>query len=133
MDAGIFKKMKVRPGASAKVIGAPDDYPHATELVWDAEGPFDFVHLFLESKAGFEACFAEASEACAVGGLLWVSYRKAQGKVKYDINRDSLWGLLLDKGFHPVSQVALDEGWSAVRVKRNVPGKTYEIPGNVKK
>jgi len=62
----------------------------------------DFVHLFIKSKADFEERFEKASNAVADGGLFWVSYHK--GKYKHDINCDSLWDLVLQKGWHPVSQ-----------------------------
>jgi len=96
-------------------------------------GRTDFVHAFVESRAQFTERFPQAEAACKEDGILWVSYPKSKGKKTYDINRDSLWNLLLTAGFHPVSQVALDEEWSALRVKRNEVGIVYEPPVNVKK
>jgi hypothetical protein len=42
-----------------------------------------------------------------------------------DINRDSLWPILAEDGFRPVSQVALDDTWSALRFR---PLKAGEAP-----
>jgi len=133
MDTAIFKKMNVRPNYTATVLHAPPDYPRTSELKWVDEGQADLVHLFVESREQFGERFPKAVEACKKDGVLWISYPKSSGKRTYDINRDSLWGLLLAKGFHPVSQIALDEEWSAVRVKRNEAGVEYKQPANVKK
>jgi len=135
MDVSIFKKMRAKPQYTAAVHYAPADYPKTLDMVWDGSGQesFDFVHLFVESQEQFAQRFLQATKTIKDSGLLWVSYPKSRGKVKYDINRDSLWGLLLNAGYHPVSQVSLDDDWSAVRVKKNEDGVIYEKPGNVKK
>jgi len=133
MDITIFKKMKAKPQSTAVAFYAPDDYPKSPDMVWDGDGQADFVHLFIESREQFAERFEQGAKALKDSGLFWVSYPKSKGKVKYDINRDSLWGLLLDAGFHPVAQVSLSDDWSAVRVKKNEAGVVYERPGNVKK
>jgi len=131
MDTAMFKKMRVKPPCTARVLFAPSGYPQPEEYQWtDADGA-DFVHVFMESREQFFERFPLAEAACNDGAQLWVSYPKSKGKKTYDINRDSLWGLLLPAGFHPVSQVALDEEWSALRVKRNQPGVDYQAPSNV--
>ena len=133
MNPSMFQKMKAKPPCTARVFYAPPGYPEWDELGWPDAGQADFVHLFVENREQFPARFSTALEAYKDDGLFWVSYPKSRGKLKFDINRDSLWQLLLAEGFHPVSQVALDEEWSAVRVKRNEAGVTYELPGNVKR
>jgi len=133
MDAAMFAKMKVKAACTAVVLHATPDYPTPSEYQWTDSGPADFVHLFVESREQFSQRFPQAEAACKQDGLLWISYPKAQGKKTFDTNRDSLWGLLIAAGFHPVSQVALDDQWSALRVKRNEPGAVYEPPANVKK
>lgn len=127
----MFQKMRVKPSSTAMVLYAPADYPRTEEYHWTELGPADFVHLFVESREQFLARFPQAEAASKEGGLLWVSYPKDRKKT-HDINRDSLWSLLLPAGFHPVSQVSLDEEWSAVRVKANEAGVVYEPPANVK-
>ena len=135
MDIAIFKKMKAKPQNTAAVYHAPADYPRCPEMVWDSDGreDFDFVHLFVENQEQFAERFPQAASACRDARLFWVSYPKSKGKMKYDINRDSLWGLLLSAGYHPVAQVSLNDDWSAVRVKKNEDGVVYQRPGNVKK
>ena len=128
MDTGIFKKMKAKPGVTAKVFNPPDGYPENTDLRWTASGPADFVHLFAESKAQFTDSFALAAAAANKNALFWLSYPKGNSRHRYDINRDSLWDLVIPQGWHPVAQVSLDKTWSAIRLKPNEPGETYERP-----
>lgn len=132
MDNAIFAKMKVRPGQCVLIINPPEDYPLGDNLNWIEEGQADFVHLFVHSQKEFEALFPKALSAFKEGGFFWLSYPKGKGKRKPDINRDSLWDLVLPNSFHPVSQVALDETWSAIRLKKNDPEQVYVRPNNMK-
>jgi hypothetical protein len=47
--------------------------------------------------------------------MFWACYPKGKGKIKYDLNRDSVWPALALAGLCPVSQIAIDETWSALR------------------
>jgi hypothetical protein len=130
MDSGIFKKMRAKQGMTAALLYAPQDYPYNYEGFSDVkEGKDDFVHLFVTSKTELTERFTEAAEAVADNGLLWVSYPKSTKTQKYDINRDSLWDLVIPFGWHPVAQVSLDDSWSAVRLKKNEPSVEYSRPG----
>jgi len=133
MDDTIFKKLKAKPGMTATLLYAPPEYPAYEDFDSAKVGKSDFVHLFVTTRAELEERFGEAVDDVADGGLLWISYPKAKGKQKYDINRDSLWDVTLSKGWHPVAQVSLSDDWSAVRLKRNEAGVAYERPNNVKK
>jgi len=136
MDNTIFEKLKAKPDMIATLLYAPHEYPsyNAFSDTKDNKGnKSEFVHLFVKSQAEFAERFSEASNAVADGGLFWVSYPKSDRKNKYDINRNSLWGLVIPLGWHPVGQISLSDEWSAVRLKRNEDGVVYECPGNVKK
>jgi hypothetical protein len=133
MDASMFEKMRVKFPCAVTVLYAPPDYPPLMELNVSGKEQADLVHLFVESHEQFTERFPQAAEACKKDGALWISYPRSKGKITYDINRDSLWSLLLAEGFHPVSQISLDGKWSAVRAKRNETGAVYSFPDNVKK
>ena len=132
MENTIFVKMKVKPGLSALVINPPQGYPKGEDISWLTQGRGDFVHLFVKDRADFETLFAKAIDHVNKGGPFWLSYPKGKGKIKPNINRDSLWNLVLPKGWHPVAQVALDDTWSAIRLKPNELDKEYFRPKNTK-
>lgn len=46
-----------------------------------------------------------------------------------DLNRDTLWPVLGEYGMRPVSQVAVDEVWSALRFRPLKPGEPPFIGG----
>ena len=58
-------------------------------------------------------------------GVFWVAYPKAN---KADINRDTLWPILAEHGMRPISQVAIDDTWSALRFRALRPGEEFK-PG----
>ena len=134
METDIFSKMRVKPKMKARVLYAPEGYPSGEGALDPSakEEPADFVHLFVSSRQELEIRLPEALEYLGTGTLFWISYPKASGKNRPDINRDSLWDASIPYGIHPVSQVSLDETWSAVRFSLNEPGKVYVRPGKKK-
>jgi hypothetical protein len=77
--------------------------------------------LLVDDAAGVRAGLA--AHAVALGSLevFWVLYPKGG---RADINRDSLWPILLEHGFRPIHQIAVDEVWSALRFRLLQPGET---------
>lgn len=128
MEKLIFSKMRFKSGMKFISINYPTEYPFNKEASHDFDGKAEFIHLFINSKKEFDEYFDNAVSNFEENSLFWISYPKAKGKEKPDINRDILWDLVLATGFHPVSQIALDENWSAVRVKINEKGKVYKRP-----
>jgi hypothetical protein len=53
-------------------------------------------------------------------GAFWVAYPKAN---RTDINRDSLWPIVAEYGMRPVTQVSVDDVWSALRFRALKPGE----------
>jgi hypothetical protein len=53
-------------------------------------------------------------------GVLWFAYPKGN---RADINRDSLWPIVAEYGLRPITQVALDDVWSALRFRPLKPGE----------
>lgn len=128
MDNSMFKKMKVKDGMTCMVINKPEGYPLPDNLFFSETGQVDCVHLFVKSREEFDNCVKAAIENRKPGGLLWISYPKSKGKTMYDINRDSMWDLAIPHVIHPVSQIALDDNWSAIRFMENKPGEKYTRP-----
>ena len=112
------------PGCKALALNAPQDYfqllaplPEDVEFSDSPGEALDFVHLFVKDQAQLDANIEAALAAVKYDGLLWISYPKGSSGVKTDINRDSLWEILLEKGIRPVTQVSIDKTWSALRFR----------------
>ena len=76
--------------------------------------------VFADDAAAVRRRFAIDGTALLGSGNLWVLYPKGN---KADINRDSLWPILSEFGFRPISQVSVDDTWSALRFRALKPGE----------
>lgn len=116
----LAKKLLVRPGSRVAVIGAPPtiDLVLPPGVHPSERGPADIVLVYARNRAALAGAIAKASKRVAAGGALWVAYPKA-GQLDTDLNRDILARALHADGLEPVGQIAVDEVWSALRVKRD--------------
>jgi hypothetical protein len=69
---------------------------------------------FADDAASLRRLLAERGRELARPETLWIAYPKGN---RADINRDSVWPILSEHGFRPVSQVAIDDVWSALRFR----------------
>jgi hypothetical protein len=120
----IPKKLFIRENYTVLLVNAPDGYrdlltdlPKGVEIVSSSSEPVDFVHLFVRDRAELEAHLESTNSLVKKGGLLWVSYPKGTSKIKTDINRDSIWAYSKTLGIRPVTQISIDDTWSAMRFK----------------
>jgi hypothetical protein len=73
--------------------------------------------LFAKNRAQLTELLPTALAACSYDGLFWVSYPKKSSKVDSDLSRDVLWELPGETGLRPVTQVSIDQTWSALRFR----------------
>lgn len=110
--AGISEQL--RPGPRTVVTELP---PNET---------FDAVLLFVNNADELRRLGAGAVHATRAGGLLWISYPKggpARGATDLPatplwVQRDVLGEITSVTGYKPVSFVAIDGDWTALRFKR---------------
>lgn len=120
----LARKLRMQPGQRVPIMNAPSGYveefdplPEGIELEEVPEGKFDFVHLFATNGAELERLGPVALASVTYDGLLWLSYPKRSSKVKTDLSRDVGWDVMADSGLRPVTQVSIDETWSALRFR----------------
>ena len=77
----------------------------------------DVVLAFTRDKAELEQFFPLAAARLAERGALWLAYRKASTG-QTNINRDIINAYATERGITAVAIIALDEQWSALRLKR---------------
>jgi len=110
----LTKKLLIRPGHAVRVLNAPEAY---RALQNGDAGAVDALLLFVNSRAELDQHLASAIAAVKPGGLLWVAYRKGGAKAGTDLNRDILWQAVEPRGWTGVSLVAVDDVWSAMRLR----------------
>jgi hypothetical protein len=122
-DAALIKKLGIKPGQRAAVVNPPDGYgdrigpPQGVEATTDLDGTFDFVQVFAKDRATLDRHLEAAHAALKPGALFWISYPKGSSKVPTDLNRDVFWEALQHLGVRPVTQVSVDDVWSALRFR----------------
>jgi hypothetical protein len=111
-------KLLIRPGAAVWVSDASraslmGPMPGDVALV-DVLTEADVAVVVADDAATIRAALEEHVDALASRPVLWVAYPKGG---RADINRDSLWRLIAPYGLRPITQVAIDATWSALRFR----------------
>ncbi len=120
----VADKLKVKPGQKLLILNAPDGYlqtlgtlSQGVEVKTSAGGTFDFVQVFVRSKADVDNSAKTALQALKPGGLLWFTYPKKSSKIKTDISRDEGWDAVRKLGMEGIALIAIDDTWSAMRFR----------------
>ncbi|MCA1726890.1 MAG: hypothetical protein LC722_04345 [Actinobacteria bacterium] len=117
MNEALARKLRITQGMTLRTVGAPRD---TTKLDLPVQtrgsGPYQAVLFFAATRRDLDAGARAAVAMVQPGGLLWVAYPKA-GQLGTDLKRDIVWEAMKPTGWGPVTQVSLDEVWSALRFK----------------
>jgi hypothetical protein len=119
------QKLLMKEGYRVLFVHPPDDIeallgglPSGVTVVEGASSPIDFILVFSASRQALESDLPRLKDLLQPSGLLWVAYHKGTSRVKSDINRDSIAAYAQTIGMTPVSLIAIDDDWSALRVKQ---------------
>jgi hypothetical protein len=112
----VLEKLRYAPGQRAAVLNAPAGYQPPADASAKLDGTYDFVHVFVTQRAEVTQEGPTWRAALAPQGIFWASYPKGKS-VPTDLNRDTLREALQTVGLEAVSQVAIDDTWSALRAK----------------
>lgn len=124
MQDELLKKLRYKQGR-ALVLQAPEGYKLGIEDNEKPNGAYDFVQLFVNNAAEVEEWAPKAIAHLNDEAVFWITYPKQSSKVKTDINRDILWKLMDEKtDYRLVSNVAVDDKWSALRLRHKSKVKT---------
>jgi hypothetical protein len=82
-----------------------------------AEGSYPFIQLFATSVAEVRESVPQLLKHAARGALLWIAYPKKTSGMESDLSRDVVAEAMRGTGWRPVSIVAIDEVWSALRFR----------------
>ena len=127
------KKLRLLLEHNVVVLNAPSGFiellrpgPAGLHAELRPNQTFDAVLLFVNNSDELRQLGPGAIHATKPDGLLWISYPKggpARGATDLPatpwwVQRDVLGEITSEKGYKPVSFVAVDDNWTALRFKR---------------
>lgn len=118
-------KLLIKPGTRVAVLPPSNgDAPPLGELPPDVEVTHDatsadVVLLFVASQ-GEQVRRQEVVNAVRQGAIVWFCFPKKTGSIASDLSRDIVWKTLEPAGWGPVTNVSIDDTWSALRM---LPGR----------
>jgi hypothetical protein len=120
----LANRLRIQAGQRVLIMNAPEGYvaslgelPSDVQVASVPDGTYDFVQLFVDSIAELEQLGPRAIAAAVEDAVFWVSYPKKSSGIVTDINRDVGWAVLDRAGLRPVTQISIDDTWSALRFR----------------
>jgi Bacteriocin-protection, YdeI or OmpD-Associated len=130
----LAKKLQIKSGYNVLIINQPVGFMdlftelpenvHLSYEITNQDQSFDVILSFAINKTQMDQFVPQAIQALKRDGILWVSYPKKSSKLKTDITRDHGWQILKENQFRPVTQISIDDTWSALRFKPESQTKT---------
>jgi len=119
-DKPVAERLQVKRGRRLAVLGATDainDAIGSKDARADA-GDADVVLLFIADRASLRTKLPALLSQLRTEAILWIAYPKLGSKLAGDLNRNVIAAAAPAYGLDTVSQIAIDDVWSALRVKR---------------
>ncbi len=120
-ESPLAKKMKLKPGLQAAVINAPENYVaelrHDTALSPTLNGKFDWIQIFVQSRAELQGLVPEIAKALKPESMLWISFPKGSSKIQTDLTRDKGWESVQELDLKWINLISVNDTWSAFSLR----------------
>ncbi|MFB5678052.1 hypothetical protein ACE3NQ_12685 [Paenibacillus terreus] len=112
----VLKKMHYKQQEQSAVLNAPEGY--AFGLQETLPNPGGFVLLFARNTNEVKEWLPKVMPVLTEDAVFWIAYPKKPAKLETDLNRDVLNACVQGATpFRAVSNVAIDDKWSALRFR----------------
>ena len=112
----VLDKLGYRARSGALAWRVPEELADQFAGLCEAEDPV-FRLAFVRDKAEVAEAVKEVASAYRAGGHLWFAYPKKSGSIRSDLSRDCGWEPIAELGLLAVTQIAIDQNWSAIRFR----------------
>ena len=120
----VLKKLRVPVNHNLLIINAPDSFSVImNHLAYDTNpqpektGCYDFVAVFGANQAELRQKLSEVKTAGKYDCLFWACYPKGTGQIKSDLKREIVWDAVQTIHMQCVTQITIDDTWSALRAR----------------
>jgi predicted transport protein len=118
------KKLQIKPGTRLEILYPPAGFlenilslPDGSAVADDGHHHANVFLLFVKDSQELRSYAPQAIQASSQGAIIWIAYPKLSSGVKSDLTRDAGWETIFSAGMRPVTQISIDETWSALRFK----------------
>jgi hypothetical protein len=122
MENTLLKKLQIKTDFKVKVLNAPENFPAIIgdiptdiEFSFNDVPAFDALFVFAVTKA--DLLNALKIETIGIKTICWIFYPKAKSKLASDLNLMQSWEDLKTFNLTPCGSAAIDETWTALRIK----------------
>ncbi|HET6687193.1 MAG TPA: hypothetical protein VFH02_11780 [Jiangellaceae bacterium] len=120
----VAEKLQIKPNTAVwssdpAHVGLVEPLPEGVRLV-DRLDQATTALVFAPDARSLRTVLTANRDELAEPDVFWVAYPKAN---RADINRDTLWPILGEFGMRPITQVAVDGVWSALRFRQLEEGE----------
>ena len=120
-ESSLAKKLKLKPGARAAVVNAPEKFlnelKHNSDISQKLSGKFDWIQVFAKNKKELASFVPKAVAALKPESMLWLSFPKGSSKIQTDLTRDKGWEAIHDLDLKFINLVSVNDMWSAFALR----------------
>ncbi|WP_316829403.1 YdeI/OmpD-associated family protein [Pedobacter aquatilis] len=124
MENSLLKKLQIKPGFTVKVMDAPENaaaifgnVPDDISIRFDDVENFDALITFTTLKEQLDRQINNNLKKLNPKTIFWVFMPKKTAKIESDLDMMKTWQELDIYGLNPCASAAVNETWTALRLK----------------
>ncbi|HEY8783744.1 MAG TPA: YdeI/OmpD-associated family protein [Mucilaginibacter sp.] len=130
----LAKKLQIKPGKSWLFYNSPENYPamlgtlpEGTKAALVPKGNFDGIQLFVIDSIDLTVSLKIITPLLKPGTVFWITYPKKSSGIKSDLEMTGNWEQLAKYNLRPVAAAAINETWTALRIRPEGQAKVSEF------
>lgn len=128
-SVSLAHKLKLKPGCQAAMLNEPEGYlvelaPERVTIDHVLAAQYDWIQVFVSSRAELEALYPALVSALKPESLLWITFPKGKSRGQTDLTRDQGWDVVQDLKW--INLVAINSTWSAFSLRPYKAGEPHK-------
>ncbi len=130
----IAKKLQIKPGKCWLFYNAPANYlavleplPEGAKAKFVLNGNFDGIQLFIIDSIDLAKNLKIIAPLLKPDTIFWITYPKKSSGIKSDLEMTGSWDEPAKYGLRTVATAAIDETWTAIRLRQKEQSNVSEF------